>query len=158
MIIDAHEVLICIGTQTTLEEYRQKGLAYSTEHYLKSPEEMYAYFPEDAEALENSVRIAELCNVEIELDNPQLPQYDVPEGYTWDSALREICETAAGDMLSREAGAKATERLNYELKIISEKGLSAYFLIVQRLPRLGARAGHSGRASAAPAPGRSSPI
>ena len=127
---DAHEVLICIGTQTTLDEYRQKGLAYSTEHYLKSAQEMYAYFPQDHEALENTVRIAELCNVEIELDNPQLPQYEVPEGYTWDSALREICERTLAEHYPEQREI-ASERLDYELRIISEKGLSAYFLIVR---------------------------
>ncbi|HEX2948544.1 MAG TPA: DNA polymerase III subunit alpha, partial [Armatimonadota bacterium] len=130
---DAHEVLICIGMQTTVEEHRQKGITYSTEHYLKSPEEMYAYFPQDQEALENSARIAELCNVEIELDNPQLPQYDVPEGYTWDSALREICEERLNTVYADDPAMKqqATERLDYELGIISTKGLSAYFLIVR---------------------------
>jgi len=127
---DAHEVLICIGTQTTLEEYHQKGLSYSTEHYLKSPEEMYQYFPQDIEALENTARIAELCDVEIELDNPQLPQYEVPEGYTWDSALREICEQRL-ETLYQQDPEQARERLDYELRIISEKGLSAYFLIVR---------------------------
>ena len=127
---DAHEVLICIGTQTTVEEHRQKGLSYSTEAYMKSPQEMAAFFPEDTEALENTLRIAELCEVEIELDNPQLPQFDVPEGYTWDSALREICEKRL-EACYPEGREQAIERLDYELNIISEKGLSAYFLIVQ---------------------------
>ena len=130
---DAHEVLICIGMQTTIDEHQKKGMSYSTEHFLKSPEEMYAFFPDDQEALENSARIAELCQVEIELDNPQLPEYEVPEGKTWDSALRDICE----EKLQRVYAAKpemlvrATERLNYELDIISQKELSAYFLIVR---------------------------
>ena len=130
---DAHEVLICIGMQTTLDEYRQKEIHYSTEHYLKSPEEMAAYFPNDAEAVENSARIAELCHVEIELDNPQLPQFEVPAGETWDSYLRTVCAEqlekiyTAGSALRGEA----VERLDYELDIISQKGLSAYFLIVR---------------------------
>ncbi len=130
---DAHEVLICIGMQTTLDEHRQKDMSYSTEHYLKSPEEMYAYFPEDTEALENTARIAELCEVEIELDNPQLPQYEVPSGYSWDSYLRAICETRLAQVYPSDDPGRsvAVERLNYELDIISQKGLSAYFLIVR---------------------------
>ncbi len=118
---DAHEVLICIGMQKTLEEYRQKDIAYSTEHYLKSAQEMYAYFPQDQEALENTVRIAELCNVEIELDNPQLPQYDVPEGYTWDSALREICAQHLAAHYPDNL-ADAMERLDYSSRSSAKKG------------------------------------
>ncbi|MHB9130675.1 MAG: DNA polymerase III subunit alpha [Armatimonadota bacterium] len=130
---DAHEVLICIGTQTTVEEYRAKGMSYSTEHYMKSPEEMYAYFPDDAEALENSARIAELCDVTIELDNPQLPQYEVPAGETWDSYLRQICDTQLQHVYRDDSAMRTTaaERLDYELEVISKKGLSAYFLIVR---------------------------
>jgi DNA polymerase-3 subunit alpha len=130
---DAHEVLICIGMQTTLEEYRQKGIQYSTEAYLKSPAEMAACFPEDAEAVENSARIAELCNVEIELDNPQLPQFEVPAGETWDSYLRQVCETRLREAYpaADPQHAEAVERLDNELKVISQKGLSAYFLIVR---------------------------
>lgn len=130
---DAHEVLICIGMQTTVEEHRQKGIVYSTEHFLKSPAEMLAYFPQDQEALENTARIAELCDVEIELDNPQLPMYDVPEGHTWDSALREICEVQLEHVYAQDQDMRAqgVDRLNYELQVISEKGLSAYFLIVR---------------------------
>jgi DNA polymerase-3 subunit alpha len=130
---DAHEVLICIGMQTTVEEHRQKGMSYSPEAYLKSPEEMYATFPEDREALENTARIAELCDVTIELDNPQLPQYEVPEGETWDSALRAICETKLNEVYAHDppTQAQAIERLDYELDVISQKGLSAYFLIVR---------------------------
>ncbi|HEY3418137.1 MAG TPA: DNA polymerase III subunit alpha, partial [Armatimonadota bacterium] len=129
---DAHEVLICIGMQLTQEEYKQKGIQYSTEHYLKSPQEMYAYFPEDQEGLENTARIAELCNVEIELDNPQLPIYEVPDNYTADSYLREICAQGLEERYQGEvARQQALERMDYELEVISQKGLSTYFLIVR---------------------------
>ena len=130
---DAHEVLICIGTQTTVEEHRQKGITYSTEHFMKNAEEMYAFFPKDQEALENTVRIAELCQVDITLDDPQLPEYSVPEGQTWDSALRDICAHKLEKVYTSDAASKqqAIERLDYELEVISQKGLSAYFLIVR---------------------------
>jgi len=130
---DAHEVLICIGTQTTLEEYRQKGIQYSTEHYLKSPAEMAACFPDDLEALENSARIAGLCGVEIELDNPVLPLFDVPAGETCDSYLRRVCETRLRETYRTDDPLReqAIARLNNELEVISQRGLSAYFLIVR---------------------------
>ncbi|MEI7834574.1 MAG: DNA polymerase III subunit alpha, partial [bacterium] len=81
----------------------------------------------------NTVRIAELCNLELELDNPQLPQYDVPAGETWDSHLRKLCEVRLEEIYQSDDAARvvASERLNYELGIIAEKGLSAYFLIVK---------------------------
>jgi DNA polymerase-3 subunit alpha len=130
---DAHEVLICIGTQNTVEEHRGKGMVYSTEQYLKSTEEMWAVFPEDREALENTARIADLCEVEIELDNPRLPVYEIPEGATWDGVLREICRERLERVYETwpERRAQAIERLDYELEVISKKGLSAYFLIVR---------------------------
>lgn len=130
---DAHEVLICIGTQNTLEEHRQRNLIYSTEQYLKSTEEMHAFFPDDREALENTARIAELCHVEISLDEPQLPVFEIPAGATWDGVLREVCETKLRDVYRSDPAqaARAQERLDYELSVISDKGLSAYFLIVR---------------------------
>jgi DNA polymerase-3 subunit alpha len=130
---DAHEVLLAIGTQVTVEEHRQRGHVYSTECYLKSPDEMYASFPDDEEALENTRRIADLCDVDITLDDPQLPQYDLPDGYTWDSYLREVCATRLEQVYRDDATlrAQAVERLDYELDVISQKGLSAYFLIVR---------------------------
>jgi DNA polymerase-3 subunit alpha len=129
---DAHEVLVCIGKQTTLEEHRAKEMIYSTEQYLKSGEEMARTFPEYRDAVENSAAIAELCNVEIELDNQRLPQYDVPPDHTPDSLLRQVCETKlALTYTDAEARARAEERLNYELDIIAQKDLSAYFLIVR---------------------------
>ncbi len=130
---DAHEVLICIGTQTTIDEHRQRNMIYSTEQFLKSAEEMHATFPDDREALENTARIAELCDVTITLDEPQLPEFAIPEGATWDGVLREVCETRLNDVYEHDPAqaARAKERLDYELGVISEKGLSAYFLIVR---------------------------
>ncbi len=87
---DAHEVLVCIGMGKTVNEHREKGFSYSSEHFFKTPEEMLAVFPHDQEALENTAKVAELCNIEIELDNPQLPRYEVPDGYDTDTYLREV--------------------------------------------------------------------
>ncbi|HOS44422.1 MAG TPA: PHP domain-containing protein, partial [Armatimonadota bacterium] len=110
---DAHEVLICIGTQKTLDEHRQREMNYSTEQYLKSTEEMYAAFPDDVGALENTARIAELCDVSITLDEPQLPEFAIPAGATWDGVLREACETRLNAMYADDpaGAARARERL-----------------------------------------------
>ena len=130
---EAHEVLISIGMKTTVEEHKQGGYTYSTEHYLKSPAEMALVFPDDLAAVENSARIADMCDVQIELDNPQLPEYEVAEGQTWDSTLKDICQEKLQHVYATrpEKYQEATERLNYELDIISKKNLSAYFLIVR---------------------------
>jgi len=130
---EAHEILVAIGQQKTIEEKRKENFSYSTEQYLKSPEEMYEVFPHLCEALENTQKIADMCNVEIELGSPQLPQYEVPEGETWDSHLEKICREKLPVLYPQgsENAIAAEERLKYELDVINTKGLSAYFLIVR---------------------------
>ncbi len=130
---DAHEVLVCIGMGKTVADHRKGNFSYSSEHFFKTPEEMADVFPRDMEALENTAKIAELCNVEIELDNPQLPRYEVPDGYDTNTYLREICQTKLDVVFAdnEEKRTQAQERMDYELDIIQQKELSAYFLIVR---------------------------
>ena len=78
---DPHDILLCLQTNKKLadeDRMRYEGGQY----YVKSPEEMEALFPYAKEALENTGKIAERCNVEIEFGVTKLPKYDVPEGYT----------------------------------------------------------------------------
>ena len=130
----AHEILCAVGRPNkTLEELRNSEFVYSTEQYFKTQEEMYETFPHNREALENTQKIADMCNVTIEIGKPKLPQYDVPEGETWDSYLEKICKARLPELYP--AGSEneeiAKERLQYELDIISKRKLSAYFLIVR---------------------------
>lgn len=125
---EAHDILLCIQTGKKVadeDRMRYEGGQY----YLKSEEEMAALFPYAGEALENTHKIAERCHVEIEFGRYKLPHFDVPQGYTSESYLRELCESG----LKERYGAKADElreRLDYELDTISSMGFVDYFLIV----------------------------
>lgn len=88
---EAHDILLCIQTGKKVadeDRMRYEGGQY----YLKSPEEMEALFPYAKEALENTAKIAERCNVEIRFGEQKVPQFDVPEGYTAETYLRKLCE------------------------------------------------------------------
>jgi DNA polymerase-3 subunit alpha len=130
----AHEVLMCIQQSRSLAEYRQRG-SHSDKLYVKSPEEMWAAFGRVApDALENTVRIANDCNVELELGKTYLPHYQVPEGMDLDSFLDQV----AYDGLARrikESRYPIDEqhyrgRLAYELDVIKRMKFPGYFLIV----------------------------
>nr|MCR4992427.1 PHP domain-containing protein [Lachnospiraceae bacterium] len=116
----AHDILLCIQTQKKVQDtdrMRYEGGQF----YLKSEEEMRALFPYAPEAVENTAAIAERCNVNIEFGHYKLPKFDVPEGYTAETYLRELCNEGlkrryAG--VSEEKFKELKERLDYELDTI----------------------------------------
>lgn len=125
---EAHDILLCIQTGKKVSD--ENRMRYEGgQYYLKSPEEIAALFPYVPEALENTHRIASRCHVEIEFGNYKLPHFDVPEGYTSESYLRELCEKGFLERYGDRAE-DFRERLNYELDIISSMGFVDYFLIV----------------------------
>ncbi|MGN0151765.1 MAG: DNA polymerase III subunit alpha [Wujia sp.] len=125
---EAHDILLCIQTGkvvTDQDRMRYEGGQY----YLKSPEEMERLFPYAKEALENTNRIADMCDVEIVFGEQKVPAYDVPEGYDAYSYLKELCQQG----LSRRYNPvtdELQERLDYELNTIRNMGYVDYFLIV----------------------------
>jgi len=124
----AHEVLLCIQTGKTMQDENRMSFS-SDQFYLKSPEEMYALFPNIKEALENTQKIADRCNVEITFNEYKLPIFEVPEGISEYDYLKQLCEEG----LKSRYGAKAEAslpRLHYELNTIHSMGFVAYFLIV----------------------------
>lgn len=124
-----HDVMLCIQTNSGIDDpdrMRYPG----EEFYFKSGDEMLERFKDYPEAVSNSLEIAERCNLELKLGSTYLPKFDVPEGYTVDSYLRYQCEKAI-PKLYPNAGPEVYQRLDYELDVISQKGFSAYFLIVQ---------------------------
>src|SRR5690606_10670698 len=127
----AQEVLMCIQMGKTLDD--ESRLSFETDQfYLKSPEEMAALplFREAPDALENSLRIAEACSVELELGRPLLPAFDVPTGEDEASYLRRLCYERLPQRYP-DAGPEVRERLEYELSVIEKMGYRAYFLIVR---------------------------
>lgn len=125
---EAHDILLCIQTGKKVSD--ENRMRYEGgQYYLKSPEEMASLFPYALEALENTHTIAARCQVEIEFGQYKLPHFDVPDGYTSESYLRELCEKGLVERYGDEAEA-LRERLEYELDTISSMGFVDYFLIV----------------------------
>lgn len=125
---EAHDILLCIQTGVTVNTPNRMKYE-GGQFYLKSPEEMYSLFPYAREACENTVKIAEKCNVEFEFNKYKLPHFDVPEGYTPLKYLTELCEKGIAERYG-EMNDKLRERLDYELNTISSMGFVDYFLIV----------------------------
>ncbi|MBR2275274.1 MAG: DNA polymerase III subunit alpha, partial [Lachnospiraceae bacterium] len=125
---EAHDILLCLQTGKKLEDTDR--LRYEKgKFYVKSEEEMRQLFPYAPEALENTQKIADRCNVEIRFKENKLPHYDVPEGYTSLEYLIHLCEKG----LKKRYGDRADEireRMDYELKVIENMGFVDYFLIV----------------------------
>ena len=128
---EAQEVLLCVQTQKTLsDKNRALSMLSSPDFYIKTPEEMQKAFLKYPEALKNTVAIAEKCHVEIKTGKWILPKYDVPAGFTPDSYLRKLCLEGMKIQISTTPSREITDRLEYELNIINQKGYPTYFLIV----------------------------
>lgn len=124
----AHDVLLCIQTGKTVED--EDRMRYEGgQFYFKSGEEMRELFGYIPEALENTAKIAERCNVEFKFHDLKLPKYDVPYGLTSEEYLRKLCyEGFAKRYPSADENLK--KRLEYELSTIEKMGYVDYFLIV----------------------------
>ncbi|NLK51316.1 MAG: DNA polymerase III subunit alpha [Syntrophomonadaceae bacterium] len=126
------DVLLCIQTGKTLQD-KERSLRFPTsEFYLKSAEEMFLLFGERPELLRNTLEIAEQCEVTLDFNTLHLPEFKVPEGYTPDSYLVELCNRGLQQRFSAPNLA-VQERLAYELQVIQRMGFAGYFLIVQDL-------------------------
>ena len=124
-----HDILLCIQTGklvTDQERMRYEGGQF----FLKSEEEMQKVFPYAKEALENTHKIAERCNVEIVFGEQKVPKFDVPEGYDAFSYLKELCEKGLVKRYGDPPPEDLKERLAYELDTIKNMGYVDYFLIV----------------------------
>ena len=125
---EAHDVLLCIQTQTTVAETDR--MRYEPEQfYIKSAEEMYALFPYAKEALANTKKISDRCNVEITFGEYKLPKFDVPAGYEAYEYLSLLCHEGLKKRYPANYG-EHEERLKYELETIRNMGFVDYFLIV----------------------------
>ena len=124
-----HDLLLCIQTGKLVSDtdrMRYEGGQF----FLKSEEEMQRLFPYAREALENTHKIAERCNVEIVFGEQKVPKFDVPEGYDAYSYLQKLCEEGLEKRYGSPAPQDLKERLEYELDTIKNMGYVDYFLIV----------------------------
>ncbi|HTS14591.1 MAG TPA: DNA polymerase III subunit alpha, partial [Candidatus Sulfotelmatobacter sp.] len=130
---EAHDVLLCIGTASNLDTPNRMKFE-SPEFYLKSAAEMAALFDGVPDAIRNTRRVAEMCDVTLPLGQLRIPHFPVPEGHTTESWLRAECERG----LAQRYGTVTPElrdRLEYELGVILAMGYAGYFLIVADFTR-----------------------
>ena len=125
---EAHDILLCVQTGKSLKD--ENRMRYEGgQYYVKSEEEMRRLFPYAPEAIENTGKIAERCNVEIEFGVTKLPKFDVPAGYTAWEYLNKLCFEGL-DKRYTDNKEELRNRLNYELGVIKDMGYVDYFLIV----------------------------
>lgn len=123
----AHEALLCIQTQTTLNDPNR--LRFQTdEFYFKTPGQMSDAFAACPEAIRNTVLIAEKCNLELDVTKMHLPQFQPPEGKTREQFLKGLCEEGLKRRYSA-VNQGIVKRLEHELTIINSAGYTSYFLI-----------------------------
>ncbi|KKQ24032.1 MAG: polymerase III alpha subunit protein [Candidatus Roizmanbacteria bacterium GW2011_GWC2_37_13] len=126
----AQEVLLCIQTQRTiLEKNRPMSMLDIPDYYFKSTAEMKGLFIDLPEAVENTVKIADKCNLEIPLGKWILPEFKTPKNETVDIYLRKLVDERKNRVSSYDQKI-VNARVDYELKIIISKGYATYFLIV----------------------------
>ena len=144
------DVLLCIQTGKTVDDPNR--MKFETEEfYLKSEEELRSLFPDVPEAFENTVRIAERCNVEFTFGKYFLPEFKLPEGVTSLSYLNQLCKEGF-DELYGTSHPEYMQQLEYEIDMIEKMGFTDYFLIVWDFVRFAKSAGipvGPGRGSAA---------
>lgn len=125
-----HEVLLCIQTGKRMKDEDRMRMG-TDEFYVKSPEEMAEYFKNVPEAIKNTVKIAEKCNVEFEFGHTKLPNYEVPKEF---ATHKEYFVYLSNKGLKRRYGENPTkeikDRFEYELSVIEKMGYIDYFLIV----------------------------
>ena len=122
------DILICIHTNTNVQDERRLRMTEDS-YYLKSPQEMQALYPEVPEAITNTQRIAEMCDLELDFSQLRLPEFQVPGGMTADEYLAKLCwEQLPGRVEHVTAAEK--ERLAYELEVIRQTRFANYFLVV----------------------------
>jgi DNA polymerase-3 subunit alpha len=132
---ELQDILLCIQTGSLYSDPDRMRMT-DPSYYLRSPEEMQALFGHVPGALENTLWIAERCELDLEFKGYRLPPFDVPAGHSSQSYLRDLCETGLQKRYgSHTQDPEIQERLDYELKIIHEMGFDNYFLIVWDLCR-----------------------
>lgn len=129
------DILLAIQTGALLSDPNRMRMSTDS-YYLKSPAEMSTLFADFPESLSTTLEIADRCNVNLDREGYHLPLFEVPEGYTPETYLRELCEAGLRDRYQEHADDPVIrERLDYELGVIHTMGFDAYFLIVWDLCR-----------------------
>ena len=145
-----HDVLLCIQTKKTVNE--QDRMRFDNHFYFKDIDEMREVLKDfPPEAISNTLEIANRCNLELDYGESVMPKYEVPEGYTNESYLKELCYQGLREKLGGELSTEVQQRLEHELDIINQTGYPGYFLIVWDYVKYANKQGYplSARGSAA---------
>ncbi len=127
--VDSHDILLCIQTGKKLSD--ENRMRYEGgQFFVKSEEQMRALFPYAQQAIDNTQKIADRCNVEIEFGVLKLPKYDVPDGYSSWEYLQKLCYEGLERRYTPEKQQELKPQLEYELGVIHQMGYVDYFLIV----------------------------
>lgn len=125
----AHETLLCIQTQTTLNDPHRMCFG-SDQFYFKTPQEMARTFAWAPEALRNTLEIADKVNLKLNFDHYHLPRYETPLGTDAQTYLRQLCEEGLKERYGHHVTVELRQRLEHELATIENIGFVSYFLIV----------------------------
>ena len=125
----AQDILLCVQTGSFVAETKRLRMIDCPDYFVKSPDEVAEDFKDLPEALENTIKIAEMVDIEIPLGKAHFPIFEIPEGKTPMEYLKELTYEGAKSRL--DLTPEASERLDYELSIIEKKKYPAYFLVVQ---------------------------
>ncbi|MFC2056798.1 DNA polymerase III subunit alpha [Chloroflexota bacterium] len=124
----AHDLLMCIGRNTSIHDDKRMKMAGDF-FYLKSPEEMAELYRDIPQAVENTERIAEICNLKLEFGRLYLPEIELPEGKPADTFLADLCYVGLPQYYPNSTP-EIRERLDYELDVIKKTQFANYFLVV----------------------------
>ena len=126
---EAQDVLVCVQTGKTVQD--KDRLCMLGENYsIKSQEELKEVWKDNPQVIDNTQRIAEMCQVDIEFGVNKLPRFPLPAGQTPDNALKDICAKKLEEIYEPSVKEAARQRLEYELGVIAKTGYASYFLIV----------------------------
>jgi len=127
---EAQDILMLINTGADVNDPERLSMTQD-DFSMISPDQMKELFKDTPEAIENTQKIAEACNVEIELGKTKLPVFPLPEGKTAEQFLEELCWQGLETRFGKNPDPKVIERLKYEISVIAKTGFAGYFLIVQ---------------------------
>jgi DNA polymerase-3 subunit alpha len=124
----SHDLLLCIGTNSSIHDEKRIKMAGDF-YYLKSPQEMVELYQDIPQAVENTERIADMCNLKLEFGRLHLPEIDLPQGKTADQFLVDLCYQNLTQYYPQPTP-EIKQRLDYELEVIKQTQFANYFLVV----------------------------
>lgn len=132
---EAQDILLCLQNKKKIDDTDRMSMMGHGDYSMRSNAEMIEAFKDTPEAIANTLKIADMCDLEIELGNIQLPYFEVPDGYDGNSYLRFLCEQKIASRypdldINSEEAKRIYERMDYELSVVEKMGWPDYFLIV----------------------------